>query len=120
MKFDVHGHEARYKNWKEEVVKLGQEGLTKRNNAILLQYIFDMEVGSNVSIKSKKGPRSFAQLNNLRQRVVYIMLRLQEKGIADVTKVTEKEITLFSHDMGNGTIKSLKGKKYESAGDYIK
>lgn len=120
MKFDVHGHEARYKNWKEEVVRLGQEGLTKRNNAILLQYIFDMEVGANVSIKSKKGPRSFAQLNNLRQRVVYIMLRLQEKGITDITKVTEKEITLFSHEMGNGTIKSLKGKKYESAGDYIK
>lgn len=120
MKFDVHGHETRYKNWKEEVVKLGQEGLTRKNNDVLLQYIFDMEVGANVSIKNKKGPRSYAQLNNLRQRIAYIMNKLQEKGINDITKVTEKEITLFFNDLGNGTIKTFRGRKYESAGDYVK
>jgi len=120
MKFDVHGHETRYKNWKEEVVKSGQEGLTRKNNDILLQYIFDMEVGANVSIKNKRGPRSYAQLNNLRQRIAYIMNKLQEREINDITKTPEKEIILFFNDLGNGTIKTFMGKKYESAGDYVK
>lgn len=122
MKIDLYGHEQRYKNWKESALRKGyiEEELTRPNSNVLIKYIFDMEIGVNVSNMSKKGARSYPRLNNLRQRLSQILRMLQEKGIEDITKVSEKEITAFSSDMSKGVIRTNKGGVYKSAPDYIK
>jgi len=120
MKKDVHGHEQRYRRWKKTVQEEGEPELTKRNSNILMKYIFDMEIGANVSRSSKKGGRSYPRLNNLRQRLAQIMRMLQERKINDITKVSEKKITAFFNDMRNGVLTTMKGQKYKSPQDYVK
>ena len=120
MKLDVFGHKQRYEKWKEAVQKEGEEGLTKKNSDILIQFIFDMEVGSNVSRKSVKGGRSYPRLNNLRQRLAQIMRMMEERKVKDITKVSEKKIAQFFKDMREGDIKRFDGKKYKSPQDYVK
>lgn len=120
MKRDIYGHEDRYKKWKEEAVKLGVEGLTKKNSDLLIQYVSDMEIGVNISNKNKKGPRSYPRLNNLRQRLRQIMMMLQDRKVGDLSKITEKEVMQFFSDMHTGEIKNKNGQKYRSVGDYAK
>ena len=127
MKIDVYGHEQRYKNWKKEVVKTGEAGLTQKNSDILIQYILDMEIGANVSKISKKGGRSYPRLNNLRQRLAQILRMLQDKGIDDITKRNkkfllqlQKKITGLFSDMKKGVIRTHKDHIYKSANDYAR
>lgn len=122
MKVDLYGHEQRYKNWKEESARKGyrEEELTKPNSDILIKYVFDMEIGVNISNKNKKGARSYPRLNNIRQRLSQIFRMLQERGIKDATKISEKEITVFFTDMCKGAIRTSRGEMYKSAPDYIK
>ena len=127
MKIDVYGHKQRYERWKEEVVKTGEEGLTKKNSDILIKYTFDMEVGANVSKSSQRGPRQPARLNNLRQRMAQIMRMLQDRGINDITKKDkdsmkklEKVLTKMWSDMQNGNIKTKNGGAYKSVDTYQK
>ena len=120
MKQDVYGHQQRYERWKETIQKEGDPELTKKNSDILIRYIFDMEVGANVSRLSKKGGRSYPRLNNLRQRLAQIMRMLQERNVSDITKVSEKKITELFNDMRKGVIKTQKGQEYKSPQDYVK
>ncbi|MEO0126326.1 MAG: site-specific integrase [candidate division WOR-3 bacterium] len=125
MKVDIYGHKRRYENWKKDVVKEGEVGLTKKNSDILIQYIFDMEIGANVSKVSKKGGRSYPRLNNLRQRLAQIIRMLQKRGIVDITIKNksfflklQKEVNKLFSDMKNGTVKTHRGEVYKSASDY--
>ena len=127
MKIDVYGHKQRYENWKRDVVEGGEEGLTKENSDILIQFIFDMEIGANVSKSSKKGPRSYPRLNNLRLRLAQIMRRLEERGIDDITKKNkaffpelQEIVTKLFSNMKKGVIKTHRGEKYKSTADYVK
>jgi len=120
MKRDIYCHEKRYKNWKEEVVEFGIVGLTKKNADYLINYVFDMEIGVNVSKKNKKGARSYPRLNNIRQRLRQIMIMLQERGVNDITRIEEKEVIQFFTEMHTGSIKTKKGEQYRSVGDYAK
>ena len=90
MKLDIHGHEQRYKNWKERVQEEGEENLTKKNSDILIQFILDMEIGANVSKSNKKGGRSYVRLNSLRQRLSQIIRMLEERNVNDIARVSEK------------------------------
>ncbi|MDD5670233.1 MAG: hypothetical protein PHN49_01200 [Candidatus Omnitrophica bacterium] len=119
-KVDVHGHEQRYKTWKDTVVVTGEAGLTKANSDILIQYVFDMEIGANVSKNSRKGARSYPRLNNIRQRLAQMMRMLQDRGIKNVANLSERQVTDLFNDMRKGVIKTAKGEKYKSAGDYTK
>ncbi len=119
MKQDIYGHEKRYKNWKEEVLEYGEK-LTKSNSDILLQFIFDMEIGANTSNTSKKGARSYHRLNCVKQKLIQIFRMLEGRGIKDVTHVTEKQLQSFFDDMRKGVIKTAKGGKYKSTADYVK
>ncbi len=125
MKVDVYGHNQRYENWKKEVVESGEQGLTKKNSDVLIKYIFDMEIGANVSKSSKKGPREASRLNNLRQRISQIMRILEEKGISDVTKKDkeffpklESVLTKLWSDMERGNLKTHRGTIYKSTDTY--
>ena len=57
MKVDPYNHEERYILWKESVKK-GIPGISKENSDIILDYIFDMEHGLNISNKNKRGQKS--------------------------------------------------------------
>ena len=120
VKQDIYGHENRYKNWKENVLKFGEEDLSKRNSELLLRYIFDMEIGANVSIKSKRGARSYHRLNAVRQKVSKVFRFLQEENVKDVSKLTDKKIQVLFDDMRKGVILTEKGNKYKATADYVK
>ncbi len=120
MKLDVHGHKQRYERWRDSVKEEGETNLSKKNSDILIQFIFDMEMGINVSRKSVKGGRSYPRLNNLRQRLAQIMRMNEERGVKDITKITEKKIAIFFRDIREGDIRRQDGKKYGSPQDYVK
>ncbi len=122
LKLDLYNHEQRYRDWKDFARKndYAEDGLTKNNSSLLVRYIFDMEIGQNVSNQSKKGARSFCRLNTLRTRLIHILKMMQERGCKDIAKVKEEEVALLFADMRNGIIKTHKGQKYKSASDYVK
>lgn len=121
-KIDLYNHESRYQNWKEASSKSDYiEGdLTEKNSKVLVRYVKDMEIGANVSLKNKKGGRSFCRLNTIRTRLSQLFRMLQDRGISDITKITEKELQDFFNDMRNGTIKNKQNQKYKSVSDYVK
>jgi len=119
-KQDIYKHEQRYKSWKESVLKFGESDLTKKNSDLLLQYIFDMEIGNNTSSKSKKGARTFHRLNAVRQKVSMVFRMLQKRNVLDISKVSEKDLQQLFTDMRNGTLLSDNGKPYISTPDYVK
>lgn len=78
MKFDPYKHKERYLTWKNS---LGEniQGISKENFKIFLEYLFDIEQGLNVASGSKKGSRSYIHLNNLRQRVLFLLRNFEER-----------------------------------------
>ena len=79
MKRDPYKHKEKYQAWKERIDELGYiEGISKENSDLILKYIFDMELGMNVSKKSSKGARSYIRLNNLKQRMIFMSKRFEE------------------------------------------
>ena len=128
MKKDIHNHQDRFEKWKKDILnsegklnpKYIEEGLTRANSDVIIQYVLDMEVGRNVSNRVKKEGRSYSRLNNLRVRVSSIARKLQDRGIKDITKLTEVQITDFFSDMRKGILKTNNGKIYKSVSDYAK
>lgn len=120
MKYDPYKHETRYFNWK---AKLNNTipNISKINSNIIIKYIFDMEMGLNISNQNKKGARSFARLNNLRQRLIQICRMFESRfNLKNIAKITEEQLFEFFTGMRNGTIKTEKGHIYKSTPDYIK
>ena len=73
MKLDPWKHKEKYLKWKNGIEGVGYiKGISKANSDLVLRYIFDMEVGINVSAKSVKGARSYIRLNNLKQRMIFL------------------------------------------------
>ena len=98
MKRDLFNHGNLFENWKSELTDdYLEEGLTKENTKLFIQYLKDMEKGVNVSKVSKKGGRDPKTLNRLRSKVKQILKLLQQAGINDISKVKEKEIIDFFH-----------------------
>jgi integrase len=120
MKRDIFGHKDRYEKWKANALEEGIIGLTKKNSDIILQHILDMEIGVNISNKNKKGARSYPRLNNIRQRLSQMSVMLQERGIKDITQITEKQLIQFFSDIRSGIIRTKSGEIYRSVGDYAK
>ncbi len=120
MKIDPHGHKERYLGWKERT-KNGIPEISKENSDIILKFIYQMELGLNVSIKSKKGARSYIRLNTLRDKMMFFTRNIKLKfGLDDITKISEEQIHNLFMDMRNGNIKRQDGKNYESAAYYVK
>ncbi len=120
MKIDPYKHEIRYNNWKAKLNN-SLPNISKTNSKIILDYVFDMENGINISPTSKKGARSYARLNNIRQRLTSFCIKLEKLyKLNDLTKITEEQLFDFFGKIRNGEIKTNNGKVYQSAGDYIK
>ncbi len=120
MKLDPYKHELRYFNWKSKIGNKLPE-ISDSSSKLILNYIFDMEKGLNVSSVNKKGSRGFPRLNNLRQRLIFLCKKFQEMyDLDDISKITEEQLFSFFNSMRNGEIKTLDGKTYKSVADYIK
>ncbi|MFA5020415.1 MAG: tyrosine-type recombinase/integrase [Candidatus Pacearchaeota archaeon] len=120
MKIDPYKHKEKYLTWKS-LTKDKIENLSEENSRIVLDYLFDMEQGLNVASGSKKGARSYIRLNNLKQRVIFLIKQFEEKyGVINVTKISERHLHEFFTGMKNGSITRLDGELYRSPTDYVK
>ena len=120
MKNDVYHHRERHEKWKQEVKEEGIVGLTKANSNIIIQFVDDMEEGSNVARGSKKGGRSYIRLYSIRNKLTRLASLLQVRGIKDITAITEKQIAKLFSDMERGNITTFGGSAYKSVADYVK
>jgi len=122
MKRDPYKHKETYEAWKEQIDKVGYiEGITRENSDLILRYIFDMELGMNVSRKSAKGSRSYIRLNNLKQRMIFMSKRFEEYyKLKCLTDLTEQQVITFFSKMRSGEIKRVDGGVYRSVVDFVK
>jgi integrase len=118
---DPYHQQRRFDNWFSKVKETDRiDGLSKSNSKLLLMFIKDFRLGLNTYKTSKKGARSYKTLNELRQKVGFIMKILENRAIEDVRKATEKQVHQILDDMKNGKIPSRFGRGYKSAGDYMR
>lgn len=120
MKKDISHNKACYEHWKEKAKAFGEKGLSKANSDMLVNYIFDMEVGSNVGRGSKKGGRSYGNLNVTRRKLIQIIKMLEERGIKDIRNIKEKELVTYIDDITKGRILREDGKKYGSPREFVR
>jgi site-specific recombinase XerD len=120
MKVDPYNHKERYLSWKESV-KEGIPGISKVNSDKFLEYLFDMEHGLNISGKNKKGSRSYARLNSLKQRMLFLSKKFDELyDLKDITQIDERTLHLFFSGMRDGTITRVDGKIYKDPANFVK
>ena len=84
MKRDPHKNKERYLKWKDTIGSIIPD-LTNINSQLVLQYLNDIEIGTNVALGSKKGARSYIRLNNLKQRLIFLIKHFQiiYRGVID-------------------------------------
>lgn len=116
---DPYGHERAYKNWRVNHSDKIEE-VSESNSKIILQYIYDMEQGLNISSYAKKGPRSYRRLNDIRQRFLSIVKKLEERGVKDILKISEHDLHVFFTDMRRGVIKKRDGGNYKDVRNFVK
>lgn len=121
MKRDPYHQQRRFDNWLSRVKETQTiDGLSKTNSKLILLFINDFRLGLNTSKTSIKGARSYKTLNELRQKVAFVMKTLEKRGVEDIRRITEKQIHQVLDDMKNGKIQSRFDRGYKSAGDYMK
>lgn len=118
MRRDPHHYQETYQRWKAGVTG-GIEGLSAQNAALLFAYLADMETGRNIAKGTRKGARSFARLNNIRQRLGFLMRAFEERFHVPITQVNEEQVHAYFGGMRAGTIARLDGRAYRSTGDYV-
>jgi integrase len=120
MRIDPYKHKERYLKWKESA-KGKISGVSNKNSELIWNYLIDMEHGINVSNGSRKGSRSYNRLNNLKQRMIFLIKLFEDRlDLGDITKVEERQLHEFFSKIRNGEIKRLDGKTYKSPADYVK
>lgn len=118
MKKDPYNHQGLYENWKKDP---NNPHVSRANNKVVQQYVFDMEEGKNISRHTKKGARSYIRLNKARQKIFFIAELLEKhKKVKDVLEVKEDQLHSLFNDMRKGNIRKLNGGIYKCVGDYVK
>jgi integrase len=98
-KRDIFNHGENWDYWKKELTpNYIEEGLTKENSKLYIQYLTDLELGANMPKTARKGARDVKTLNRLRSKMVCIFKILQNNGIKDVSKATETQVTKIFYD----------------------
>lgn len=93
MKRDVFNHAQGWENFKEQLTdKYIEEGLTKENSKLFMDYLLDLEQGRNIPKNAVKGGRDLKHLNRLRSKMRAIFKLLQSHGVKDASKITEKKV----------------------------
>jgi integrase len=120
MRRDPWRHRDRYVDWRGKSNE-GIEGLSPAASRLVLNFLDDMELGRNAAGSSRRGGRSHARLNNLRQRLIFVARQLQQRyGVQLLTEVSEAQLHDYFGGMRSGAICRLDGGTYRSTGDYVK
>jgi len=120
MKIDPYKHKEKYLNWKEKINDRIPD-INEENSNILLQYLGDMENGLNVAQGSKKGARSYINLNAVRYRLLFLCNKFESRyPKIRLTELAEGQLHSFFTEMRNGTITKQDGEIYKSVADYVK
>ncbi len=120
VKKDVFNHRIKYEKWKQDVMVNGVDDVNSKNSTVIVQYVFDMEQGRNIARGTKKGPRSYIRLNNIRQRLSFLVRLFEARDMKDVCKLTSGDVGELFNDMRSGKLRRRDGGIYKSAGDYVK
>ena len=116
LKRDPYDNAEHWEAWKSENKK-GIKGISKHNSDLMLSFLFDMEVGKNVSPQSKKGERCCSRLLALKSRLLFFGKRFRDKNLETITK---DEIHQLVHNMRKGKILKSDGKAYLGVSNYVK
>lgn len=116
----IDNYEELFDNWLSKVSKTGIENLNSVFSNLVIDYCKDMSLGLNISKASKKGGRSKKRINNARQKIIFVLSKLQERKIKDITKIKKEDLHQLFEDMRTGELKNRYGKPYLSTGDYVK
>lgn len=92
-------------------------GLNQENCKIIVQYLFDMEKGSNIS-GAKKGGRSYSRLNALKIRIPQMARWFQKNKKKNLINLNHDVVNEYFNALDKGIIKSNKGTKYKSVRDF--
>ena len=121
MKEDIYKRKQAFENWKRNIEFIGQiPDITKKNSYLIIKYLHDMENGLNIAKGSKKGGRSYIRLCSQKNRLIWIIKKLETYGINDIEQTTEQQLHVFFTDMSTGKIRKLNGEIYKSACDFVK
>ncbi len=116
LKRDPYGNAEHWEAWKNEN-RRGIKGISKPNSDLILSFLFDMEVGKNVSPQSKKGERGYSRLLALKSRLLFFG---QKFGNKNLEKITQDEIHKLIFEMRSGKILKNDGQPYLGVGNYVK
>ena len=95
-KYDPHKSEENYKRWRYEK-GAPWEGVSAKSAHLMTTYLDDMEIGANVSIATKKGPRSYIRLRNLKSKIHSWAIILQKEIDVDYFPDLENKQREFLH-----------------------
>ena len=114
MKKDLYKHKERFANWK----KKGRiDDVSEVNSNLIVDYLSDMENGMYVT---RVGSLSYSRLNNLRQRMGFIIREIERLyGGKNLSDLTDREAVSFFRMMREGEILTKNGERYISVPDYI-
>ncbi|MFH1238122.1 MAG: hypothetical protein ABIH79_02420 [archaeon] len=119
-KRDPYKHKERYFRWLKENAN-GIGGISLRNSSLILAYLYDMQEGLNVSVKSKKGPRSYTRLNNIIQRMVFLAKKFEEiYRLEDMSQIDENILHNYFNGVKDGTIRRFDGEIYRDPANLVK
>lgn len=118
-KIDPYRHKERYLKWKANPSGRFLK-LCENHQNVILEYLKDMEIGLNVSSTNKKGSRSYVRLNTIRDKMCFILEKLENRGIKNIFKTTEEEIHNFFNELETGQIRRVDGLPYRSVIDFMK
>lgn len=120
MRIDPYHNRRRYEAWKKRTAS-GIRGLSRENAELVRAYVEDMEHGRNIAKGTKKGGRSHIHLNNIRQRMVFISRKLEERypGIL-LSEVQEEQVHGLFADLRSGELRKTNGDAYKAPGNYVK
>lgn len=119
-KRDPYKHKERYSKWLKENTR-GIKGISLMNSSLILAYLYDMQEGLNVAVKSKKGPRSYTRLNNIIQRMVFLAKAFEKiYGLEDISQIDENTLHSYFNKIKNGEIRRLDGRVYQDPANFVK
>jgi len=123
-RYDPHDNKRKYKQWRNEK-GAPFEGVSEKTADLMRQYLDDMEIGANVSAVTKKGPRSYIRLINLKSKIHSWAIILQQEMGTDYFPDLEnkrKEFLQLIKKLRDGEIlnRSRNPKPYTGVGTLIK
>lgn len=119
MKIDPYKHEAKYRQWKQRGAPIPR--ILESDANLIRRFLFDLELGLNVSRASKRGPRSFHRLNTLRVRLASLSRNFAgSPGYEGFAGLNEERVHTLFAEMRSGGIRRVDGKEFLAVGDHVK